>query len=75
MRRSGEWVCEFVRGAGGEAGLVETETHPLAVGEIRASTGAADAPTVLLYGHFDVQPPAPLELWESDPFEPELRDG
>ena len=75
VRRSGEWVCEFVRGAGGDAGLVETETHPLAVGEIRASTGAADAPTVLLYGHFDVQPPAPLELWESDPFEPEIRDG
>ena len=75
VRRSGEWVCEFVRGAGGEAGLVETDTHPLAVGEIRASAGAADAPTVLLYGHFDVQPPAPLELWESDPFEPEIRDG
>ena len=75
VRRAGEWVCEFVRGAGGEAELVETETHPLAVGEIRASAGAADAPTVLLYGHFDVQPPAPLDLWESDPFEPEVRDG
>jgi acetylornithine deacetylase/succinyl-diaminopimelate desuccinylase-like protein len=75
VRRSGEWVCEFVRGAGGKAELVETESHPLAVGEIRASAGAADAPTVLLYGHFDVQPPAPLDLWESNPFEPELRDG
>ena len=73
VRRAGEWVCEFVRGAGGKADLVETDTHPLAVGEIRASAGAADAPTVLLYGHFDVQPPAPLELWESDPFEPEIR--
>ena len=75
VRAAGEWVCEFVRGAGGEAELVETETHPLAVGEIRASAGAADAPTVLLYGHFDVQPPAPLDLWESDPFAPEIRDG
>jgi acetylornithine deacetylase/succinyl-diaminopimelate desuccinylase-like protein len=75
VREAGEWVCEFVRGAGGEAALVETETHPLAVGEIRASSGDADAPTVLLYGHFDVQPPAPLELWASAPFEPELRDG
>jgi acetylornithine deacetylase/succinyl-diaminopimelate desuccinylase-like protein len=75
VRRSGEWVCEFVRGAGGKAELVETDSHPLAVGEVRASAGARDAPTVLLYGHFDVQPPAPLELWESDPFEPEIRDG
>jgi acetylornithine deacetylase/succinyl-diaminopimelate desuccinylase-like protein len=75
VRAAGEWVCEFVRGAGGKAELVETETNPLAIGEIRASEGAAEAPVVLLYGHFDVQPPAPLELWESDPFEPELRDG
>ena len=75
VRRAGEWVCEFVRGAGGEAELVDTDAQPLAVGEIRASTGADEAPTVLLYGHFDVQPPAPLDLWESDPFEPEIRDG
>jgi acetylornithine deacetylase/succinyl-diaminopimelate desuccinylase-like protein len=75
VRAAGEWLCEFVRGAGGKAELVETGTHPLAVGQIRASVSAADAPTVLLYGHFDVQPPGPLDLWESDPFEPELRDG
>jgi acetylornithine deacetylase/succinyl-diaminopimelate desuccinylase-like protein len=75
VRRAGEWVCEFVRGAGGGCELVPTDAHPLAVGEVPASSGAADAPTVLLYGHFDVQPPAPLELWDSDPFEPELRDG
>ena len=73
--RAGEWVCDFVRGAGGEAELVETSTFPLAVGEIPASNGHRDAPTVLVYGHFDVQPPAPLDLWESDPFEPEIRDG
>jgi acetylornithine deacetylase/succinyl-diaminopimelate desuccinylase-like protein len=75
VRRAGQWVCDFVRGAGGQAELLETESHPLAVGEIPASSGAPDAPTVLLYGHFDVQPPAPLELWESDPFAPEVRDG
>jgi acetylornithine deacetylase/succinyl-diaminopimelate desuccinylase-like protein len=74
VARAGEWVCEFVRRAGGEAELVPTEAHPLAVGEIRASTNA-DAPTVLVYGHFDVQPPAPLGAWESPPFEPEIRDG
>jgi acetylornithine deacetylase/succinyl-diaminopimelate desuccinylase-like protein len=75
VRRAGEWVCDFVRGAGGEAELVETATFPLAVGEIPASKGHGDTPTVLLYGHFDVQPPTPLDLWETDPFEPEIRDG
>jgi acetylornithine deacetylase/succinyl-diaminopimelate desuccinylase-like protein len=75
VRRAAEWVRDFIRGAGGEAELVETETFPLVVGEIRASTGADEAPTVLAYGHFDVQPPAPLDEWESPPFEPAVRDG
>jgi acetylornithine deacetylase/succinyl-diaminopimelate desuccinylase-like protein len=69
-----DWVADFVRGAGGEAEVVDWEGHPLTIGEIRASRGA-DAPTVMLYGHFDVQPADPIELWESDPFEPEIRDG
>ena len=74
VRRAGEWVCDFVRGAGGEAELRDWEGHPLALGEIPASTGDG-APTIICYGHFDVQPPAPLDLWESEPFEPTIRDG
>jgi acetylornithine deacetylase/succinyl-diaminopimelate desuccinylase-like protein len=72
VKRAGEWVCAFIRDAGGESELVDWHGQPLAIGELRAS-GGADAPTVLCYGHFDVQPPDPLELWESPPFEPEIR--
>jgi acetylornithine deacetylase/succinyl-diaminopimelate desuccinylase-like protein len=73
MRAAG-WVADFVRGAGGEAEVIDWKGQPLTIGELHASHGG-DAPTVILYGHFDVQPPDPLELWESDPFEPEIRDG
>jgi acetylornithine deacetylase/succinyl-diaminopimelate desuccinylase-like protein len=69
-----EWIAEKVRRSGGEAELVPWGTRPLVVGEIPASTSPNAAPTILCYGHFDVQPPAPLDLWESDPFEATIRD-
>jgi acetylornithine deacetylase/succinyl-diaminopimelate desuccinylase-like protein len=78
VRAAAEWVCDRIRAAGGEADVVEwpvgdDATRPLAIGEIRASSGADDAPTILCYGHFDVQPTEPLELWDSEPFEPTIR--
>ena len=75
VRRAAEWVCGFVRAAGGTCELVDGGGRPLVVGELPASIGASAAPTVLGYGHFDVQPAAPLEKWESPPFEPAIRDG
>jgi acetylornithine deacetylase/succinyl-diaminopimelate desuccinylase-like protein len=73
VEQAAEWLAAFVRGAGGDAEVVATSTHPLIVGELASANGAA--PTVLVYGHVDVQPPDPLELWESDPFTLEQRDG
>jgi acetylornithine deacetylase/succinyl-diaminopimelate desuccinylase-like protein len=73
VKRAGEWVCELVRRIGGTAELTPFGERELALGEIPASNGGGHAPTVLVYNHFDVQPPAPLELWESDPFELDIR--
>ncbi len=72
VKRAAAWVCSFIRDAGGECEVVDWHGQPLAIGELRASAGG-NAPTVLCYGHFDVQPPDPLDLWDSEPFEPEIR--
>jgi acetylornithine deacetylase/succinyl-diaminopimelate desuccinylase-like protein len=75
VQRAAEWVVAFLRAAGGDAEVVDWHGSPLAIGELVASTNAESAPTVLVYGHFDVQPPDPLDEWQSPPFEPEVRDG
>jgi acetylornithine deacetylase/succinyl-diaminopimelate desuccinylase-like protein len=70
-----EWVATRIRDGGGSAELVPWGTRPLVIGEFAASERPESAPTVLCYAHFDVQPPDPLELWESSPFELTQRDG
>ena len=72
VQRAATWVRDFVRSARGAAEVVDWSGQPLVIGELEAS-GSREAPTVLCYGHFDVQPPDPLELWDSPPFEPEIR--
>ena len=57
---------------GADTRLVPTTGHPMVVARWLEAKGA---PTVLLYGHYDVQPPDPLDLWISPPFEPTIRDG
>jgi acetylornithine deacetylase/succinyl-diaminopimelate desuccinylase-like protein len=73
VKRAGQWVCDFINRIGGEAELTPFGEKELAIGDIKASHDPENAPTVLVYGHFDVQPPAPLELWESEPFDLTLR--
>jgi acetylornithine deacetylase/succinyl-diaminopimelate desuccinylase-like protein len=77
IEAAAEWVCRFVRRAGGTCELLRTGRHPLAVGEIAASSACRKGrvPTVLVYGHFDVQPPGAEADWVSPAFEPEVRDG
>lgn len=71
--RAGEWVRDLIRAAGGHCEVIDWHGQPLAIGEIKASVNPGSAPTILCYGHFDVQPADPIELWESAPFEPEIR--
>jgi acetylornithine deacetylase/succinyl-diaminopimelate desuccinylase-like protein len=70
FRNCAEWVAGKLEEAGAEVRIMETHGHPAVYAEVGSEEGA-----LLSYGHYDVQPPEPLELWESNPFEPTVRDG
>lgn len=73
LRRGAEWVCAYLKEAGLKCEIVETKGHPCVI----ADAGPADGngPTVLVYGHYDVQPDGDESLWDSPAFEPTIRDG
>jgi acetylornithine deacetylase/succinyl-diaminopimelate desuccinylase-like protein len=74
LRAAAEWALRRVRAAAGTCDLVDTlGGAPLVVGELRAAR--EDAPTVLIYGHYDVQDPGDESAWTTPPFEPDIRDG
>ena len=70
--RAGAWVAERFRAIGLSAEVFPTAGHPIVYAE---SPPVAGVPKVLVYGHYDVQPVEPLELWHSPPFEPTRREG
>jgi len=73
VKAAAEWLAEKIREAGLEdAEVVATDGHPIVVA---SHITDPSAPTVLVYGHYDVQPEDPVELWTSPPFEPDIRDG
>jgi acetylornithine deacetylase/succinyl-diaminopimelate desuccinylase-like protein len=73
VRATAEWVADRLRRAGvPEVKIVETEGHPSVLGRW---TVGGDQPTVLIYGHYDVQPEEPVALWDTPAFEPTIRDG
>ena len=73
INRAAQWVADRLRGAGfSKVDIVPTKMHPLVVAE---SLEAPGKPTILFYGHYDVQPAEPLELWTSPPFDPTVRGG
>ena len=73
MYRCADAIADLLKAAGAdEACLYETDGNPVVYGEKKVDPSA---PTVLVYGHYDVQPPEPLEKWHTDPFEPVIHDG
>jgi len=73
MLKAAEYVKKSILDAGADAAeIISTDGFPVVYGEKMVDP---EAPTVLVYGHYDVQPVEPLDLWESPPFEPEIREG
>jgi succinyl-diaminopimelate desuccinylase len=72
MKRAADWFVYQFNAAGLKSELIETAGHPIVYAE---SPAVPNAPIVLVYGHYDVQPPEPLDLWVSPPFEPTIRNG
>ena len=72
VRDCADWLCAKLRAMRLDVELHETPRHPVIVAR---NTHVAGRRTVMIYGHYDVQPVDPLELWHNDPFQPEIRDG
>jgi acetylornithine deacetylase/succinyl-diaminopimelate desuccinylase-like protein len=75
-REAADWLVADLATLGARAEARPTGGHPMVVGHVdNSGENPAEAPHLLFYGHYDVQPADPLELWDGDPFEPEVIDG
>lgn len=72
MKKCAAWVADYLEDIGIKSKIMDTGGHPVVYGEYHNSD---DLPTVLVYGHYDVQPPDPLDLWKTGPFEPIEENG
>lgn len=72
VRDAAKWLLSRIERLGFKGALYETPGHPVVYAELCPH---ADAPTVLIYGHYDVVPPDPLDQWHTPPFTPEIKDG
>ena len=72
MRRAADWVFNHLKRLGFQAEITNTERHPVVTARRCEQEGR---PTLLIYGHYDVQPPEPIEEWNSPPFAPTIKDG
>lgn len=72
MLRCATWLADQLKFAHFDVSVMPTPGHPIVVAKNKHQPGR---PTVLFYGHYDVQPPEPLEQWKTPPFEPAVRDG
>ncbi len=70
MHKAAQWLKNKLSTLGFSSQVFKTDKHPIVFAEYKF---APDAPTILVYGHYDVQPPDPLDLWETGPFTPEIR--
>ena len=76
IQAAAKWVAEHITQSGLDAEVCQTQGHPVVLARTTdQDVEKPDAPRVLFYGHYDVQPPDPLDLWTTGPFEPTVRDG
>ena len=75
VKAAAEWLKKLLERTADYVEIIPTEGNPVVLAEWKPQLQTENKPSILFYGHYDVQPPEPLDKWHSPPFEPEVRDG